>query len=78
MPYTIRAVSFGFPDVSTRYDAIPIKIYSIVQTIGNSQPGGAKSGLLIESKVSILFCVRSADKLPTASGIARQVIKFFH
>ncbi len=47
------------------YDAIPIRIYSIVQTTGNSQPGGAKSGLLIESKISILFCVRNADKLPT-------------
>ncbi len=78
MPYTVKAVSFGLPDVSTRYDAIPIRIYSIVQTTGNSQPGGAKTGLLIDSKVSILFPVRSADKLPTASGIARQVIKFFH
>ena len=78
MPYTVKAVSFGFPDVSTRYDAIPIRIYSIAQTTGNSQPGGANAGLLINSKVSMLFCVRSADKLPIASGIARQVIKFFH
>lgn len=78
IPYTVRAVLFGFLDVSTRYDAIPIRIYRIVQTTGNSHPGGARTGLLIDSKVSILFRVRSADKLPTASGMARQVIRFFN
>ena len=78
MPYTVRAVLFDFPDVSTRYDAIPIRIYNIVQTTGNSQPGGAKNGLFIDSKVSILFRVRSTDKQPTARGKARQRIKFFH
>ena len=74
----VRALSFGFPDVSTRYDAIPIRIYRIVHTTGNSQPGGARPGLVIELKVSILFRVRSADRLPTARGMARQVIRFFH
>lgn len=78
MTYIARAVPFGFPDVSTRYDATPMRRYSIVQTTGNSQSGGAKSGLLMAVKVSILFCVRNADKLPTASGIAIQVMKFFH
>lgn len=53
-------------------------MYRIVQTTGNSQPGGANAGLIIELKVSMLFCVRSADRPPTASGIARQVIRFFH
>lgn len=78
MLYMARALSFGFPDVSTRYDAIPIRIYRIVQTTGNSQPGGERAGFMIELKVSILFLVRNADKLPTVSGIARQIIRLFH
>lgn len=77
-PYTAKAASFGFPDVSTRYDAIPIRIYKIVQTTGNSQPGGARAGLLMDAKAAMLFCVRRADRLPVASGMARQVIRFFH
>ena len=78
MPYAVRALSFGFPDVSTIYDAIPIRIYRIVHTTGNSQPGGDRPGLVIELKVSILFRVRSAERLPTARGMVRQVIRFFH
>ena len=31
------------------YRPIAIKIYKIVQTIGNNIPGGAKNGFLIES-----------------------------
>ena len=76
--YTVKAVWFSLQDVRTRYDAIPRRIYRIVQTIGNSQAGGARIGLLIDPKVSILFCVSSADKLPTASGITRQITSFFH
>ena len=78
MPYRISALFGGFFDVSTRYDAIPIRIYRIVQTTGNSQPGGDRGGLLTDAKVSMLFCVNSAERLPTASGMARQVIRFFH
>lgn len=78
MLYTARALSFGLLEVITRYDAIPIRIYRIVQTTGNSQSGGDRSGFVMELKVSILFLVRNADKLPTASGIARQIIRLFH
>ena len=78
IPYTVKAVLFGFLDINTRYDAIPMRIYRIVQTTGNSQLGGAKNGLLIKSKVSILFRVRSADIIPIASGIIRHVTKVFH
>lgn len=77
-PYTVKAVLFGFSDINTRYDAIPMRIYRIVQTTGNSQLGGAKNGLLIKSKVSILFRVKNADIIPTASGIIRHIIKVFH
>ena len=78
IPYAVKALSFGFPDVTTRYEAIPIKIYRIVHTTGNSQPGGASSGFVIALKVSILFRVRREDRLPSARGMARQVIRFFH
>lgn len=78
MPYAVRAVPFGFLDVNTRYDAIPIRIYRIVQATGNSQLGGVRTGLLINSNVSMLFLVNSADKPPTASGTAIQIIRVFH
>ena len=78
IPYIVRAVLFGFLDTNTKYDAIAMRIYKIVQTIGNSQLGGVKIGLLIKLKVFILFCVRSADILPIVSGIIRHVIKVFH
>lgn len=55
-----------------------MKIYSIVQATGNSQSGGVRLGLLIRAKDSMPVLVRSADNPPTASGMVRQSISFFH
>lgn len=46
IPYTVKAARFGFADVRTRYEAIPIRVYNIVHAIGNSHPGGESVGLL--------------------------------
>ena len=78
IPYTVRAARFGFPDVSTRYEAIPIRMYKIVHTTGNSHPGGESSGLFNDWKTSIPPRVKSADKPPTASGSTIHKINFFH
>lgn len=74
-PNTDIAKQFGFLDINTKYKAKPIRIYKIVQTIGNSHPGGDKKGLLIVANVAILLRVNKAESPPTASGIAIQIIK---
>jgi len=58
------------PEVSTRYDDIPIKIYKTVHTTGNSHPGGANGGLFSRANCSILPRVNSADTAPTSNGMA--------
>ncbi len=77
-PYVIKADPFGFLDVAARYDAIPIRIYRIVHTTGNSHPGGESFGLFIVSNVCIPFRVSSADRIPTPSGMTMQIIRVFH
>ena len=57
---------------------MPIKVYKSVHTIGNSHPGGDRAGLLMVSNVSIPFWESRAEKLPTARGMAIQVMSFFH
>ena len=48
---------------------IPIRIYNIPHTMGNSIDGGERGGVLILEYMSMLFFVRSADNPPTASAI---------
>ncbi len=78
IPYTVKAARFGFPDVSTRYEAIPIRMYKIVHATGNSHPGGESGGLFSDRKASMPPRVKSADKPPTASGSAIHKMNFFH
>ena len=47
IPYTISAFFLILESFfNTMYDEIPINIYKIVQTIGNTMGGGEKDGLL--------------------------------
>ena len=45
IPYTVNAERFAFPEVRTRYEAIPRRMYKIVHATGNSHPGGDSAGL---------------------------------
>lgn len=78
MPYVIKAILLGFSDTNTKYDAIPISMYRMVQTIGKSNAGGDRGGLVTASNVCILFWVKRAESPPTKSGRAIQKINFFH
>ena len=69
-------MSFGPPlDVKTRYDAIPIKMYKIVHTIGNKMRGGNKGGLFSWSIMEKLSAVREDASSPTKSGRRTHRIK---
>lgn len=69
-------MSFGSPlDVKTRYDAIPIKMYKIVHTIGNKMRGGNKGGLFSWSIMEKLSAVREDASSPTKSGRRTHRIK---
>lgn len=78
IPYTVKAERFDFPDVRTRYEAIPIRMYKTVHATGNNHPGGESIGLFNAWKASILFRVKRADRPPNASGSAIHKINFFH
>ena len=49
---------------------MPIKVYSIVHTIGNRIQGGERAGLFSVSKASILSFVIRPESEPTARGMA--------
>ena len=53
-----------------KYADIPISVYRIVHTTGNSQPGGDKEGLISVLNVFMLSLVSRAASTPTISGIA--------
>ena len=46
----------------------------MVQTIGNAKAGGAKLGIFKFSKLIIPLLERSADTIPTTSGINKLII----
>ena len=50
----------------------------MLQTTGNTHPGGDSGGLLTSSKLAIWFLVAKADKTPTISGIATHSASFFY
>lgn len=80
MPKKIYALCFS--DFSallfeTRYNDMPIKIYSIAHATGNNQLGGEKGGLFISEYIFILFFVIRADIPPITSGIAILIKNFF-
>ena len=60
--------SVGASEVITRYEAIPIKVYKIVHTMGNNHPGGERGGLFILWNSSIPPPVMNAATPPTKSG----------
>lgn len=56
---------------------MPINIYSMLHTTGNTHDGGESGGFLMASNSIMLSFVRSADRPPTARGIAIEMISFF-
>ena len=76
MLYRVRALILAFPEINTRYDAIPISIYNSVQTIGKSHPGGDNGGLFSVLKICIFPRVRNAEMPPTIRGMAMQINNF--
>ena len=66
-------IPFFLPFIRTFAIDMPMRVYSILQTIGKRKPGGARAGLFILSYISMLFIVRSADSPPTA-----RVIRILH
>ena len=73
--YIVKDFIF-FSFLNTRYDDIPINIYSIVQTIGKIIPGGVKLGLLIVSYPIDVF-PKMVPIIPTRRGINRNIINVF-
>ena len=71
--YIVRAFALSIGAAllcAIKYADIPISVYRIVHTIGNSQPGGDKDGVSSVLKIFILFLVNRAARAPTISGIA--------
>lgn len=55
---TVKLLLFFVSSVSIKYNAIPISMYNIVQTIGNKYPGGESGGLDIFSNRNIISLVK--------------------
>lgn len=51
-----------------------MRIYRIVQTIGNTIAGGVKGGLFKDAKTEILLLVNSPDNPPISRGIIMLII----
>ena len=62
--------SCSAPEVSIRYELIPIRMYRMVHTTGKSQFGGERGGFTIVSNISIPPLVRKAETTPTNNGTA--------
>ena len=61
----------------TRYNAIPIKTYSKVQTGPNNQLGGLKGGLFkVAYQVPILLAVAYPEMPPTVSVMSKEINNF--
>lgn len=55
------------------YEDIPIKIYSMVHTMGKTAEGGLKAGLFNVIYTDV-FPLNREDNAPTASGMSIEII----